>query len=994
MQATLPLHQWLTALPRPSRLPAWANGRLRQAERGEGLEEPQVAALIGAVLTGLAPFMLQLEDLQEVSPERVVTVQALARLVRRGRGVGLLVTSRFPPPEPFEAVALSPLGPLLIRDLLEAHAGAPLPETAVEWIQAHAGGNPLFTLEYFRWLAQQGCLWNDGRRWRWRVPERDLLPDTLEALLADLLRGAGREPALRDTWEARALLGNAASEALWAAVAGLPAPALQRCCLELDRQGVFRENRFIHPLYAEVARQALPLERRRLLARRALAACAPDDPQIPFWVPQAGLEPEAALSVLLSAAQGAEATGDTVQVARCRACAADYAPNPQRGELAYAAALGLRQVNLNQAAQLARRAAEASPDQPERVLLLAELYAAQGQSSEVERLLATPTERGSGSVQGGPGWALTLRVHLNDYPRAYVLLEQHPDLRQQPHPDVAPSVARTLLEMGDPGGCEDLMARYTAGVHLTESQARQWLNVRALTRYYAGVPEEAAQLFNALLNGLTEDHSPREAAAARYNRSLAYDALSRFEEALADLEAAGRLCAGLGDHKRSAHLQVMVARLQIGFGHYEQAEEALLLSRAGLEGLGLSGFLCDCESALSALYRLWQPSYGILLARRHAELALTHARSLKQPSKIALCLYDAAQAEIQAGDPHHGLELAQEMMTQALQAPNQELRHYARFAEAQAWLALQRPAEGRAALEEALRLTADPLQIHVTGLELDHLVGDQASAALRLAWFRAHGLTPLEKTVCEYFPALATATGGQVSAPVGPSAGQVVGRSAARLQLNVLGTLCLRAHQQETAVRGRQRGALLACLLEARLCGQQEVSRSDLIHHLYPQTDEVQSQAALKALVSQTRLALGHALIQTTARGYALGDVTCDADEFLQTGETRLWRGPYLAGVELEPDTQIRERLYHALQQRAEAVLARDPLETARVGRLLCSADPFDLAALSLTLRALQAAGNHRSVGRVYGAARAAWREVGEALPESWQAFLASTAPA
>lgn len=92
--------------------------------------------------------------------------------------------------------------------------------------------------------------------------------------------------------------------------------------------------------------------------------------------------------------------------------------------------------------------------------------------------------------------------------------------------------------------------------------------------------------------------------------------------------------------------------------------------------------------------------------------------------------------------------------------------------------------------------------------------------------------------------------------------------------------------------------------------------------------------------------------------------------------------------MELDADHVIHDTLCRALHERAAATLADDPAEAARVARVLRDADPYDAAALALHLRALRAAGNHRTLGRVYTQAQAAFNEVGESLPGDWNTFL------
>ena len=112
------------------------------------------------------------------------------------------------------------------------------------------------------------------------------------------------------------------------------------------------------------------------------------------------------------------------------------------------------------------------------------------------------------------------------------------------------------------------------------------------------------------------------------------------------------------------------------------------------------------------------------------------------------------------------------------------------------------------------------------------------------------------------------------------------------------------------------------------------------------------------------------------------------SEEFLEHGDTSLWRGAYMAGLTLFGSDSVRESVYLALRTRAEALLHTDPVEATRVGRLLCEAEPYDLEAVRLTLTGLRLGGNHRGLSRVYEGARERFWEIGETLPEAWQDFL------
>lgn len=184
-------------LPRSARLPVWATRLLARLGGGGELEPAHTADVLGAALAALSPFVLHLEDLHEAGPDAQGRAAALAGVVKRARGVGLLVTSRTPPPQDFEALRLLPLDRAHSDALLEAEAASALPGEGLAWLFAHAAGNPLFTLEYFRLLARQGFLWNDGQRWHWRPPPGDPMPVMVEALIERILLEVSAEPTSR-----------------------------------------------------------------------------------------------------------------------------------------------------------------------------------------------------------------------------------------------------------------------------------------------------------------------------------------------------------------------------------------------------------------------------------------------------------------------------------------------------------------------------------------------------------------------------------------------------------------------------------------------------------------------------------------------------------------------------------------------------------------------------------------------------------------------------
>lgn len=202
------------------------------------------------------------------------------------------------------ALRLPPLDRTGSDALLETKAGADLPAEALAWLFEHAAGNPLFTLEFFRLLARQGSLWNDGHLWRWRAPRRDTMPITVETVIERALLDMAGTPVLESARSARALLGATVHEQRWAEVAGLTPTELAGAQAELERAGVFIQGEFIHPLYREVTLSHMLPARRQQLARRALEVYRGD--------------PE-------RAAPAADMAGRTASAARILARAADQA---------------------------------------------------------------------------------------------------------------------------------------------------------------------------------------------------------------------------------------------------------------------------------------------------------------------------------------------------------------------------------------------------------------------------------------------------------------------------------------------------------------------------------------------------------------------------------------------------------------------------------------------------------------------------------------------
>ena len=281
LPATASTVQIAASLPRAKTLPAWAVAQLERMGRGETIEDRAVVQTLATALNALAPFVLHLEDLHEASTERIELTQTLARSVLRTRGVGLLVTSRAELPEPFRSHHLEPLSASETASLLRQELKAEPPTDGLEWVVGRTRGNPLFSLEFVRYLRRQGFLWSDGERWHWRAPAGDFVPITVEALIAQFVIGLAVSDEAQIALRARAILPSELDsqrlELIWGRVAGLNTEQLERAASELERCGVLDGQRFVHPLIAETIARELSSSDRTQLARHALDALEPLD---------------------------------------------------------------------------------------------------------------------------------------------------------------------------------------------------------------------------------------------------------------------------------------------------------------------------------------------------------------------------------------------------------------------------------------------------------------------------------------------------------------------------------------------------------------------------------------------------------------------------------------------------------------------------------------------------------------------------------------------
>lgn len=977
VHAATPLPVLVKLVPKPSTLQGWARATLTRLEDGAPVETPRALEAIMGALARAAPFLLHVEDLHEANDERLELLVGLARMARRARGVGLLVTSRTDPGEPFERHRLAPLSHQETSLLLQQVLGSELPEGATKWIGERAGGNPLFALEYLRYFGRQGHLWNDGSRWHWRRPELEETPPSIDALLEYHLGDVLTDETLAAALGAAALLPVGADAALQARAAGLTGESFAASLRELDRRGITHQRGFVHPLYREVTLRLIPEERRRRTARRALEVVGDDARLAATLIDDAALEPTEAVHLLQRAAEFARAAGDELQAARLLARASDVASGEEAGRLALEAAKFFQGRDFPRMLELAAKAVPLLADPTEALFVQAAGLAIRGDDVGMRAVL----ERLPATSKRGAAWL-----------QRYLLLLHQAGLRDEiiavweASPERAACDALTVhyvgwayLHAGNSKAAEALVREWSGKPGGDRASADALAELQASIAFYVGDYDTADRIYSDLLARATASGGAPKHQVANLLRNRAVTRMQQARQVacLPDLQEALRLFEEVGHGLHHAGTLVMMSYVHQELGEYERAEEVLSEALEVAQRSGQQLFLSQVLAQLSDLYLEWPSWSHPSLALRYATQAATATLSEPDGIQAITATYVLSRAKTASGRPAEGRELADKALAAATAMQAVEAVVAARFADACALEALGRVDEARGVFADAERQARShdlELHAHRYGLEVDRLVGDAASAAQRRAWFMERGLRHGVNVAERYFPELASRP-HEV-------------RAEAALRLDLLGPMRWTRDGGSTLVRGRKRQALLTALLEARLTRRAEVGRLELIERLYAGGDEPRAAASLKQLVSDLRKEFGAGVILTTAGGYALGDVTTDVEAFLETGDTRLWRGAFAEGIDLDLRENVLTRLHASLFDAASRILERDAVEAARLTEILRSHDPYDHDYLRLHLDALRASRHTRALIDAYARARSEFADVGEVLPERWETYL------
>jgi len=966
-------------LPRAKTLPNWALSQLERLERGEVLTPQALAHTLAHTLAASAPFVLHLEDLHEADSERLELVKALARAVVGTRGVGLLVTSRAELPPPFLGRRLEPLSHEETAALVAQELKGGVPPDGLGWVQARTGGNPLFVLEFARYLRRQGFLWSDGERWHWREPPVGFVPVTVEALILELVSKVANTPAARAVLEARAILPDALDSAIlehvWAEVAGVEQEGFDSARDALERGGVLSAEGFTHPLFGEIVRRDLGDARRAEYARRALRALEATDSLLAVeYAQDAQLGAEETVDRLEQAARRLTEAGDRTRAVRLLVRAADCASLERQATLALEAARGLRGLDVLEMERMARLATRSAALRREATFLCATAMQGDGRHGEAWSLLESLPETDRSGLEW---WQMHLQYHATAGHNAETVRvwDKGAEFHIHASPWSEYRVISCLLRLSETERATWLIEASLSRADLSSRERARLLDRRNFLDYREARYETVEHTLTEIIGSMTA--FPSDCAVYYANRSNARTRLGKYLEARQDAERAWTLSLSIGSLTYNVGFPTALALAQIHLGEYAQAEQVLLEATSLAQHSGHER-LWDCYGHLSFLYQRWNPPYGAVLARRYAHLSLEVARSLERDDALVSALEACCRAEV-SNAPQVALKHAQELEQVALRTGLREDqtasayhlgRAYAELGQReQALVHLHRAAE----LYEARGSHADALD---AVLEIDRLKNDIEAARQKLVWFEAHGDAHFASKVRLYFPLLDLKPERlpEVTLPT--------------VRLNVLGPITLERGGQIVRSRARKRLEILAYLLETRIAGRTQASVLELLDALYPGEGEVEARHTLKQQIYLIRSSLGAESVVSTPVGYALGAVSSDAEDFLRSSDPTLWRGPYLEHLGEGWRAGVREALTLALRSSAERLSEENPLEAARLGAVLCQMEPYDAEALRLTVRSLEAAGEVGAARRAYVEGHTRLLEIGVTLTQTQSEFV------
>jgi tetratricopeptide (TPR) repeat protein len=768
------------------------------------------------------------------------------------------------------------------------------------------------------------------------------------------------------------LLPLEASTELWQKVARVNADELDIALQHLAKQGIVKERHFAHPLFRDVTLKTLSPERKQNLSRRAIHALEDNPVQASGFVEDAKLENEKAIDILKQAAFYLETVGKKKEAFQCLEKALSYTTVEDKDQLVLKVAqLASKAGDSSKALALAQQAAQYLDDPLEAQKLIALSYGLLGDYEKMKVTLKQLNKKIDDNF-------LLECLSKTDVPEDIIKRLASFQFERLNSSSIY-FIGRALMEAGNLDTAlkiteEQLQHKEKLGI-LAKAEL---LDIRSSVLHYQGKYEEADLIFSEVIElYIEEGKSWNGAANALRNRATNRLHMGLCREAVTDYHKSLELYSELGTQIRYAETLVMVSVGYFELAEYDMVLDAITNSLKILETLLPKPLYVHALSMLATLYMTQQTGFGMVLATKYMNLASEFAKQLNNPLHDIIVKIDLATLSYHQNQLEASLAYADEALQLASSSDITIFKIKASVARALVLGKLGYKKEALPILEEAIQEASVRNMLfdtHYFALELDRLNNDVEGARTRMQWFEERGLMNGVNIAKRYFPELAEKPHNIAITETMP-------------QILVLGTLQLSQNKPPQHLRGNKRQELLALLLQAKLSGRTEVNKLELSDALYT-SDDLKASNRLKSLVNSLRDSLGVSSILTTAHGYVLGSIDSDAEQFLKTGDTRLWRGQYLEGLTIDTQETVKETLYLMLFERAKTLQQSDPKEAARVAKILLMAEPYDQDYLRLCLQALKKSSHHKSLTELYTEATERFLEVGETLPQQWQDFL------
>ena len=969
-----------SAIPKTKQLAPWMQKQLDLLHKNE-LPTEAIPLLLALLLEQQAPIVLHLEDAHDATTIQLEQILVLAKAILKTKGVALLLTSRVDLPEPIVALHVPRLEISAVKDLIATQLNGQIPAEALAFIETRAGGNPLFILEFLRFLTRQGYLWSDGQDWHWREPDSGFVPVTLDALIGQWLSKSVEDIQTQLVLETRAFLPESLNADLvlqvWQAVSGLPEFEFNLAKTNLIQKGLLLDTGFVHPLVREVVLRELPVTSLKNHAIRAVEELEKTDPALALELLEtAQLPREQMIQILQRIYQ--EARGNPRVLALAQAHMVRVLPLPEQAQAALKAAKILEPFDYLEAAKLLEFAWQLKPTDPKITLALVEFRFDQKRNSEISHLLdglAIELQEMTDVI----GWRLVVLDSQGQRTQAVTAWEQHPQWHEQMSPRLLSLIARLCLREGRTDLMQQAIEFGLQRQGLSTSELCSLLNLKAIFLSVGqGKYQEALDLYSKILELDASLSSPL------LNRAMIRQSnFNDLKGAKSDYEKVILVHSQKGQTILTCRAQIYLASLERQLNNLSAAEKLLQNSLLVCEKSDEKDVLFECYMELSVYYRNLETSLQDLTSFKYAKLALKLAKDSKMANyHLFRAIYNCIKASIIVNELAIAKSYLDEIHIDASKDPLSpaELKKKANFYDLLAdWN------EASHNIEQALEIRNKSKIIYmqlddernqkIQESEICRLQKDFQSLKIIQAWFKSKNHLQIVEKIQHHIDLR--------NANSLPSENL---SSTPTFILNVLGSIQIIQNGTEIHYRAKKRLEILIYLLEARAAGQSESNHLELLDALYPELTEAEAKNALKQSVYILREKFGTDCIISTSRGYKLGAVKSDLDEIFTQPNSKLWRGTYLQGMGQSYFGIVHGALLQQLLSLAQNALSTDAAQTIRLCQILLEMEPYDQDALALLL---QASTHQPHVAKsTYQTIRQRYLEIGEELPLDMKTFM------